>query len=487
MSGFFILLVGDSPTALGMLSHVLSASGYEVGTASDGIQALKAAFQRVPDLVLMDVRMPKMDGLQACRLFKADPATRDVPVILLSAQEVGSERIHVARAGADRFLLKDSGFEEILSALQECLAGKVPRPDLPGDGEGRRRVPDDIEILTRVNQILETKLFEATLFNEIGRVGREVDDFEMTIRGVDGILSDIVPHDAMAVVFSDGLSRETVIVFPCDPGTRVRQATLEAIERLHEEHQIAGTPGRTKIAEFLLESRRAEPEPSAERFRPWVVCPIRSGEIVKGVLALFSDKGTTGVGEDQLTDALLRQSFMVMENAWLYRQIARMSATDGLTGLTNHRHFVENLKREHARSIRYRQPYSLLMVDIDHFKKVNDVYGHPVGDVVLREVSAILSEECRTTDLPARYGGEEFILLLPGTLPADARIVAERIRQAVERKVFASPSPLIRATVSIGISGFDAESGLSEREVLGHADEALYVAKREGRNRVCMK
>ncbi|MDA8121174.1 MAG: diguanylate cyclase [Deltaproteobacteria bacterium] len=487
MSGFHVLLVDDSPTALGMLSYWLSAAGYEVETATDGLDALKSGFRRVPDLVLMDIRMPRMDGIQACRLFKADHSTRDVPVILLSSQEVGSERIHATRAGADRFLLKDVGPDEIVRSLEECIAGRSPRPSPPPGDREETPVPEDIEILTRVNQILETKLFEATLFNEIGRVGREVDDFETTIREVDRILSEIVPHDAMAAVFSDGLSLETVILYTYAPGEEIRRLTREATVRLHEEAQVPAAPGRTHVLEFLLDGKRQGGEPAAERFRPWIVCPIRSGDVVKGLLALFSDKGTAGVGEERLTAVLLRHSFVVMENAWLYRQIARMSATDGLTGLTNHLHFVEGLQKEHARSSRYRHPYSVLMVDIDHFKKVNDVYGHPVGDIVLREVSAILSEQCRNTDLPARYGGEEFIVLLPATAIGEARIVAERIRQAVERKMFASPSPLVRMTVSIGISAYDPESPLGHREILKHADEALYSAKREGRNRVCLR
>jgi diguanylate cyclase (GGDEF)-like protein len=407
-------------------------------------------------------------------------------VVLLSSQEVGSERIHATRAGADRVLLKDEGPEEIVGSLRECLAGRTPRPASSGDGEAMP-APDDVEILARVNQILETRLFEATLFNEIGRIGREVEDFETTIRAVDRILLEIVPHEAMSAVFSDGLSLEAVIVYPFAPGEGIRQVTREATGRLHEEAQVPAAPGRTHSLELVLEGRRPGGEPAVERFRPWIVCPIRSGGMVKGLLALFSDKGTAGTGEERLTAALLRHSFVVMENTWLYRQIARMSATDGLTGLTNHRHFVENFKKEHARSSRYRQPYSILMVDIDHFKRVNDVYGHPVGDVVLREVSAILSEQCRNTDLPARYGGEEFILLLPGTAAGDAKIVAERIRQAVERKIFASPSPLVRTTVSIGISAYDPESPLGDREILLHADEALYAAKREGRNRVCLR
>ena len=125
-----------------------------------------------------------------------------------------------------------------------------------------------------------------------------------------------------------------------------------------------------------------------------------------------------------------------------------------------------------------------MMIDIDHFKKVNDVYGHPVGDIVLRELAAILKEVARETDLPARYGGEEFIIFMPKTRLPEVLQAGERLRKAVERKAFAAPSPLLRCTVSIGIADFRPGFEGSEQEVIRRADQALYEAKRGGRNRV---
>jgi diguanylate cyclase (GGDEF)-like protein len=175
---------------------------------------------------------------------------------------------------------------------------------------------------------------------------------------------------------------------------------------------------------------------------------------------------------------------MVLENAWLYRQIARISVTDGLTGLTNVRHFREQAQREHSRARRHNDPYTVLMMDIDHFKKINDVYGHPVGDTVLREMAAIFREAVRLTDLPARYGGEEFVAFLSRTRLPEAAIVGERIREAVERKVFAAPSLMIRCTVSVGVADYLPGTEGTEKTVIGRADQALYSAKRGGRNRV---
>jgi len=206
--------------------------------------------------------------------------------------------------------------------------------------------------------------------------------------------------------------------------------------------------------------------------------------MVKGLMAVYSGIEVSALGGAATKETLLRQAFMVLENAWLYRQIARISVTDGLTGLTNVRHFREQVQREHSRARRHNDPYTILMMDIDHFKKINDVHGHPVGDTVLREMAAIFREGVRGTDLPARYGGEEFIVFLPRTRLPEAVIVGERIREAVERKAFAAPSPMLRCTVSVGIADYLPGTEGTEKTVIGRADEALYSAKRGGRNRV---
>ena len=158
---FRVLLVDDSETVTEMLSWLLGSAGYAVETADDGVKGVRAALRRVPDLVLMSTRLPRLDGIQACRLLKAEPATRDVPVILLTSEEAGADRLHASRAGADRCLLRDVSPEEALPAVRECLAGKTPRPE--GGADPGVAPPDDIEILSRVNGVLEATLFEATI------------------------------------------------------------------------------------------------------------------------------------------------------------------------------------------------------------------------------------------------------------------------------------------------------------------------------------
>jgi diguanylate cyclase (GGDEF)-like protein len=159
------------------------------------------------------------------------------------------------------------------------------------------------------------------------------------------------------------------------------------------------------------------------------------------------------------------------------------ATTDGLTGLFNRRHFLAVVAAEWHRFERYNRPISMLMIDIDHFKSINDVHGHDVGDRVLARVAAICQEHVRTTDILGRLGGEEFGLMLPETSSGDAAILAERLRQSIaSMRVDVAGQP-VRATVSIGIS--QAKDGEDSTALLKQADVALYVAKRSGRDRVC--
>ena len=157
----------------------------------------------------------------------------------------------------------------------------------------------------------------------------------------------------------------------------------------------------------------------------------------------------------------------------------RLAVTDTMTELANRRAFMERLREEIARAQRYSYPFLMLMLDVDDFKGYNDTFGHPAGDIVLREIAEVMRETVREGDLVARYGGEEFAALLPQTDSRQGRIVAERIRDAVERHSF----PNRRITVSIGAAEFELD-GADAESIIDSSDRALFVAKRSGRNRV---
>ena len=174
---------------------------------------------------------------------------------------------------------------------------------------------------------------------------------------------------------------------------------------------------------------------------------------------------------------------MALRAGRLYETTRYLADHDGLTGLTNHREFQRRLCREVARARRYGHPLSLLVVDIDHFKRINDTLGHPEGDRVLAELGRRLRRECRETDLAARYGGEEFVVLLPEQDGAAAVQVAERLRLAVERQAFPAGEGTVPVTISAGVASL--EDGMGPEELLEKADRRMYAAKAAGRNRWC--
>jgi two-component system, cell cycle response regulator len=165
-------------------------------------------------------------------------------------------------------------------------------------------------------------------------------------------------------------------------------------------------------------------------------------------------------------------------------QLEHLAREDVLTGLANRRRFEERAKEECLRAQRYHHPLSILLADLDHFKSINDTYGHAFGDIVLKDVGQTLLRHCRTSDLCARHGGEEFAILLPETELAEAYKVAERLCAAVRSLVFKQPSGTVNVTVSFGASSMDHDNPQTLEEILEQADQALYAAKRNGRDRV---
>jgi diguanylate cyclase (GGDEF)-like protein len=179
---------------------------------------------------------------------------------------------------------------------------------------------------------------------------------------------------------------------------------------------------------------------------------------------------------------IANQVAVSLQNGMMYQQMETMATTDGLTGLTNHRTFQDRLVQLLERSERTQQPVSMLLCDVDHFKHVNDTYGHPVGDEVLRQVARVLQQAVRKIDIPARYGGEEFAVVLEATGSAGALNLAERIRRDVAALVLDSDKGQFHITMSIGIASFPEDA--HERALLiERADAALYFGKENGRNR----
>jgi diguanylate cyclase (GGDEF)-like protein len=221
---------------------------------------------------------------------------------------------------------------------------------------------------------------------------------------------------------------------------------------------------------------------------PTVICAplVQRNELIGLVNIEAIDK--LDQERENLLTFLANFAAISLQNAKLFKKTQDLANFDGLTNLYTRRYFTEFLSKEIERAKRYHHELSLMMVDIDHFKKINDTYGHQIGDFVLKETAQVLIKNTRKVDLSARYGGEEFAIVLPETALENARVVGERIRKCVNEHLFVWAAHTLKVTLSVGVSSF-----LPEREdetlekLIKRADAALYEAKETGRNRVCVR
>lgn len=235
------------------------------------------------------------------------------------------------------------------------------------------------------------------------------------------------------------------------------------------------TKDKTYYKDFEEDLKLGRPKES-------ILClPLKFKDRILGVVNLeekISGK-PFGKKDETLLSILANAVAVAVTNARLYE----LAITDGMTKLAIHRYFQARLEQELTRARRYNLPLSLVMLDIDHFKKFNDTYGHPEGDRVLIHVARLMKESTRETDLCARYGGEEFAMILPDTASPDAAFVAERFRKKVESSPILIEEQKVFITISVGVTTFSGEKGLTRAELIERADKALYFAKKSGRNR----
>jgi two-component system, cell cycle response regulator len=212
------------------------------------------------------------------------------------------------------------------------------------------------------------------------------------------------------------------------------------------------------------------------------ILPLKAGDRVLGAFVVGAKRQAAYARDAvQQLDVVAMHAAQSLERARLFDATERLATTDGLTGLLNHRTFQERLDAYLAQAQRYGKKLSLILCDIDHFKSVNDTYGHPIGDVVLKGVARTLAKEARNTDVVARYGGEEFAVVMPETDTAGAMVIAERIRERVAQVVFETEQGPLKVTMSLGVATFPAD-GDKKAALVERADGCLYHAKRHGRN-----
>jgi two-component system cell cycle response regulator len=481
-----ILIADDSPTIVEMLKFALSSEGYEVVTACDGVDAIEMVYKEAPDLILLDILMPKMNGYQVCRLIKGDKDTASIPVIMLTGQDQPKDKFWGLETGADDFIVKDFESMALFEAIERILK---EQKNVQSDKRlSKRETVSFDSILSRVNELLDKRLFQTTLMNLVNHIAQTEDKCEDIIREILHVLTRVVNYHVGTILLkeNDDASHLTVYINQVVQDTYIN--TLIEKTKQDAMQYLGYSIDKTNIR--ITTFNQAAKIPSKDtthphRHKTYVSLPLMAHKDVIGVISLSSSDDNMFGGEviDTL-NVVVNESSIVINNVMLHEEIKRMAITDGLTKCYNHRHFQEIIANEFNRCKRYNSLFALILIDIDHFKSVNDVYGHRMGDSVLQEVSACLKKSIRDVDFAARYGGEEFALIFPATNLTGAHQTAERIRQSIENMAFSELPSERQITISLGVSSYPEILAQTQYELIDRTDQALYRAKHSGRNKV---
>jgi two-component system cell cycle response regulator len=446
-----VLIVDDLIPNVKLLEARLTAEYFEVVTATNGFEALKICKRGDCDLVLLDVMMPGMDGFEVCRELKNNPDTLHLPVIMVTALDQTSDRVKGLEAGADDFLAKPidemallarvRSLARLKASIDELRARADTSASLGVTGAVAHKLDDGYggRILVVDDRVNSSEKITAALRDRY-EVDVEADAAEALYRGADNAYELIIV--SLGLADYDGLRL-------C--------SQLRSIERTRHTPLLL-------LSDF--EDRKRVLRGLDLGVNDYLVRPIDKNEIIARV--------RTQVRRQRYADSLRSNVQAAME----------MAVVDPLTGLNNRRYLETHLLGLMEQAAQKGRPISAMVLDIDHFKKVNDTYGHDVGDEVLKSFAARVKRVVRGADLMCRYGGEEFVIVMPETRIAVAKRVAERVRAAVANAPFPiqKGAATLPITVSIGVA--ESHGGEMTETLIKHADQALYQSKSSGRNRV---
>jgi len=449
-----VILVDLSESSREVMVRRLHAQGYAVEAAPDPVTGAELALSAPPRAVVADLWMPSISGVQLCRLLRTEAATQDVPVILCGDNDDPRSRFWAERAGAAGYVRKGR-MGELVRLLSRVV---LPRE------EGAAKVPQhgggSIDIRDRIARYLDAALFDSVVAAEVRSLAAS-GSFERLFDVFSQFLPQVVRYRWLALSSEPG--HFGLHHHPIGAGA----AEIEARLALGITNDVA--------AQCVVDD-----DPVPELSGPAaVVCPVPFGGARVGMLAVAPSQSCEPDTE-RLIQLVARELGGPVRMALLMAEHERLAAIDVLTGLRNRRAFQQQMSVEMARSNRYGSALSLLLLDVDHFKEINDGHGHAAGDRVLSLLGGLLREQLRTPDIPARWGGEEFVIALPNTDLAGAEVVAERLRLAVVKAVIRHGGKAIPVTISLGVSAMhkgETLEGLVER-----TDQAMYAAKVKGRN-----
>ena len=446
-----ILVVDDQPLNVKLLEAKLTAEYYDVVTAADGIEALEIAGNVRPDIILLDVMMPGMDGYEVCKHLKDDPELSHIPVVMVTALDAAADRIRGIDAGADDFLTKPINDVALFARVRSLLRMKLALDEL--------RLRDNVS--------LQFGALDATNAGGDSDAGGRilvVENEPYDRRLIESVLAD---ENQVTCVAS---SEEALAALTESFDLIIVSVELGEADGLRVCSQIRSRDETRHVSLLML------------------IDEAEDGKLAKGLDLGVNDYLYKPIDKNEL---MARARNQIRHHRYqerlrgTYQRTVSMAITDSLTGLYNRHYLDSHLAALLERSKGDGRPLAVAIIDIDFFKLVNDTHGHVTGDQVLRELAQRLENSIRASDLAARLGGEEFIIVMSDTNMDTARAITARLCRDIEAKPFAASliEDGLKVTASIGVAVADNRDKTPD-DLVKRADKALYEAKNNGRNQV---